>query len=450
MPDWREPLAIYVLSLLASGERKSPVFARMINPIREWQRQRGMSLQLSIISAENDIKLTNEKLGRRRADAARGRPMEEGDESMDELLRHLAKLEQDKPRPPSLIATEITTEAIAELLVENDERGLIAAAEGDTLDVMLGRYSQGKPNFGLWLSGHAGDAIDIRRKGRPPLRLARPALTVALSVQPEAIADLLASKAAAGRGVLARFFFSRPKSLLGHRDLCPARIPTDDLDWYGSRLHQLLDRAVPKDPDVLHLSPGANDLFLEFRAWVERELRPNGQFSDHTAWGAKLAGAIARIAGVLHGIGDPTRLKSAIETDTMAAALAWAPYLEAHERHVAWLAGDDSASLIAERILAWARRTGRDSFTHNEAFNGVRGSLVRKADDIDPALHLLEELAWVRHAAPLARTGPGRPQGRRFEVNPAAWTCDLEPSPQNARNTQNSAGDTEQGSGGGE
>lgn len=444
MPDWREPLAIYVLVLMLSGERKSPVFGRMINPIREWQRQRGLSMALSVAMADNEIKLLNEKLSSKRAKAAKKDGSTDGD-SMAELLRKLTELEQSRPKPPALIATESTTEAIADLLAENNERGMIAAAEGDILDVMLGRYGQGKPNFGLWLSGHAGDSIEIRRKGRPTLRLARPALTVALAVQPDAISDLLASKAAAGRGVLARFFFSRPQTKLGYRNLTPPKVPTAAADWYGTRLHQLLDNPVPDEPKILRLSPGADRLLLQLRHWIETELRPEGLFDDHKAWGAKLAGAIVRIAGVLHGVAHPDLEDEAIDEKTMDAALTWVPYLEAHERYVAWLAGDDGVTVIADRILAWARRGKANVFSRNDAFNAVRGILVKVAKDLDMPLELLEELCWIRPLKEKPRSGPGRPPSKRFEVNPLVHAPASKPAPHNTQNTQNPAGPKQPG-----
>lgn len=438
-PDWREILAVYVLALLPSGERKSAVFAKMIKPIREWQRSQGISMAATIASMENEIRVTKDKLSRRRAEAAK-QTSQPGD-SMEDLLRQLAELEEEKPKPPSMVASEATTEAIADLLVDNNERGMLAAAEGDAIDVMMGRYSQGKPNFGLWLSGHAGDSYEIRRRMRPTIRLERPALTVALAIQPEAAKDLVSSKAAAGRGVLGRFFFSCPQSKVGYRDLQPPPIPIDLNDWYGARLHQLLDKPVPDEPVVLSLSDDAAAQFLAFRATLEADLRPEGRFSDRGSWGSKLAGAVARIAGILHGVANPELTNPVIDAGTMRAALAWVPYLEAHELYVGWVAGDNSIAALAERILAWIGRKSVPDFSHNDCFNAVRTSLINEAKTIDPALDLLEELHWIRVTAePALPPRRGRPRGSRYQVNPAALGGTRPPLPQNTQNTQKAAG----------
>ncbi len=252
----------------------------------------------------------------------------------------------------------------------------------------------------------------------------------------------MSSRAAAGRGVLARFFFARPASKLGFRDLEPPAVSTSASDWYGARLHLLLDRRVPDEPALLHLSSEASQLLLEFRKRVETELRPDGKFSDHAAWGGKLAGAVVRIAGVLHGIGHPNTVDAGIDAETMQAALAWAPYLESHERHVAWLAGDNGATTVAERILGWVERHHLTEFTHNQAYNAVRGSRVQKSKDLDAPLALLEELGCIRAKTTTTQPrGPGRPSSRLYEVNPWLHDPDHETAPQYTQNTQYSGPD---------
>ncbi len=437
-PDWQEPLTLYVMVLLDSGERKSPVFKLMIGPVYDWQRQLQLSMELDIAEAENDIDILQERLNQARKDAAKGKNTKPG-QSIHDLARELRDLESSKPSAPSLIATESTTEAIADVLIENKERGMLAATEADILDVMLGRYSSGRPNFGLWLSGHAGDHYEVRRKGREPIRLARPALTVALAIQPGAIQDLMSSAAAEGRGLLARFLFSSPSSIVGYRELEPAPIPTPLSDWYGARIHKLLDRPVDTDPRVLRLDDEADKLLRRLRERIEAELRPGGELASNKPWGNKLPGAIVRIAGILHGISDPDLRCTTINGETMAAAIAWAPYLLAHQRFVASQAGLDTTALVAQRILEWAHRERKTDFSRRDAFNGVRGRLARRTKDIDEALDFLQDLGWIRamEKTPPRNPAGGRKPSPRFEVNPAASSSDDAPTTQNTHNAQN-------------
>jgi len=436
-PDWREVIAIYALLLLSSGERKSAVFSLMVSPVHSWQDAQASAMAPAIRQFENEQQVAKEKIRNQRRSAAKSNSDHE--DSLEELVEGLARMEQEAPKPPSLVATEATTEAIADMLIQNHERGMLAAAEGDAFDVMLGRYGQGRPNFGLWLSGHAGDSMAIRRKGRETLKLRRPALCVAMCVQPSVALELLASPDAVGRGVVARFMFSVPESEVGYREIEPPAIPRELTDWYGAKVHQLLDRPVPATPELLRLDQQAGALLREFRAQVEADLRPGGDLADRMSWGSKLPGAILRIAGVLHVVGSGGHGNGYIDIETMTAALAWDQYLRHHERLATSLASQDPALPIAERIVDWLRRHELTEFSQNECFNGVRSAQVKKAKDIAPALDLLIDHGWIR-----AQPSPQRPPGRagrtpspRFSVNPDACSYEARQASHNTHNTQN-------------
>jgi putative DNA primase/helicase len=446
--DWKEVISIYVLLLLASGERKSAVFSMMVGPIHSWQDAQASAMAPAIRQFENDQQIAKEKIRSQRRATAKSKNNHE--ESLEDLVEGLAQMEQEAPKPPSLIATEATTEAIVDMLIQNHERGMLAAAEGDAFDVMLGRYGQGRPNFGLWLSGHAGDSIAIRRKGRETLKLRRPSLCVAMCVQPSVALELLASPEAVGRGVVARFFYSVPESEIGYREIEPQAVPRELTDWYGAKVHQLLDRPVPPTPDLLRLDQHAGALFREFRTQVEVDLRPGGDLASRPAWGSKLPGAILRIAGVLHVVGAGDRGDGYIDINTMRAALAWDRYLRDHERLATSLANQDPAVAVAIRIVDWLRIRALEEFSHNECFNTVRSSQIKKAKDIDPALELLIDYGWIQSKPPPPRPPgkAGRAPSPRFIVNPDTHTHEARQAPHNTHNTHNQPSDDSPEAGG--
>ncbi len=436
--DWREVISIYVLILLRSGERKSAVFSRLIGPIYEWQKHQASGMAKEISAFQNDVAVMKEKVRRGRRRAAAEDEAEDDGESLDDLTRSLAALQQTEPKPPSMVASEATTEAIADMLFENKERGLLASPEGDAIDVMLGRYGQGRPNFGLWLSGHSGDAITIRRKGRPPLSLSKPVLTVAMTIQPAAAKDLLDSKQAEGRGVLARFLYSLPATRVGYRNLTPDPVPTALSDWYGTRLHRLLDTPVPDEPRMLRLTDEAGDLLLVFRERVEVDLRPSGLLGDQNSWGSKLPGAILRIAAVLHLVGNGGFGNGLVDLPTMNAALSWAPYLIAHQELVMGQGGEDPNLVIAKKIVAWIRRKNLHEFSANDAFNAVRSSTAPSSKDVIEPLSILLDHGAIRALPPKPRpaSARGRPPSPRYEVHPDVLRNPGK-APQNTHNTQN-------------
>lgn len=224
----REPPALWSLVLLGSGNRKSGTFADLLAPVMRWQRDETTRLGPIIARQHEGRKVDEARLTRLRADAAKAKPDEAARmrEEAVALAAHMAEEELDVV--PQLVAGDATPEAAGELLMRNRERLLLAAPEADALDVMLGRYNRGQANFGLFQAGHAGDAFSDVRRGRAGTRLERPALSVALTVQPEAVAELFGNRQASGRGLLARFLTVAPPFAQGlprHRPATRARPP---------------------------------------------------------------------------------------------------------------------------------------------------------------------------------------------------------------------------------
>lgn len=436
-PGWREQLSLYVVVLLPSGERKTAVVRELTKPIYAWQRDVATGMQDEILRIQNEEEVVRGRLNRARNAAARAGDGDLGD--IHDIMRSLAELESSKPTPPRMIVTEGTAEAIAEVLVKNHEVAMLAAAEGDAFDIMLGRYS-GSPNFGVWLSGHSGDPVDSVRRGREADRLENPALQVALCIQPAAVADLLSSPAANGRGVLARFFFAVPESKVGFRELVPPPIPTTLVDHFGTRMQTNLSIPIPSEPRIITLSEEAREMFTAYRQRNEVSLRPDGELSLVRSWGSKLPGGLARIAGILRMFDTPDA--RVIDATTMRCALCLHEYLFAHYSHVAVLAGDDAVIDLARRIDAWIRTKRVRSFTLRDAFDKVRRKGM-KAQELEPALELLEDRRRIRRQPPPVKTGGGRPPSPSFEVNPSlsGMGCPLPQNPQNPQNSPSAGGE---------
>ncbi|MCC6427041.1 MAG: DUF3987 domain-containing protein [Phycisphaerales bacterium] len=424
---WREILVIWVLILLTSGERKSGTFRRLTDPIIEWERDEAARLGPDLAAAREEREIVEAERQAARKRAGKGDP--EARKLAKELAQQLAAM--NEITPPTLITTDATSEALLSLLVANGERALVASPEADALDVLMGRYDdKARPNMGIWLKGYSGDRVRVHRKGRDPEFLEKPALSVALTTQPDAVRGMYASRAAHGRGLLARFFPALPDSKVGEREVAMPPVAEPLEMAYVTTIRKLLE--IPLDlslgPRIVRLSPDAADLFMEFERKIEAELGRRGSLCESKEWGAKLCGGILRIAGILHcievhGRGSARSAGSALEVNlvTMKAALAWAPYLIEHEALTAGIVGCDPDTATAGRILRWLERipTTDMGFSRRDCFTAVRGRHIQAVRDIDGALRLLAELGYIR---PLAPSKPGeqggRPASHRWAINP--------------------------------
>jgi hypothetical protein len=289
---------------------------------------------------------------------------------------------------------------------------------------MAGRYNQNAgPNLGVYLKGHAGDLLKVDRRGRPSEYVERPCLTIGLTVQPEVLQGLAGRPGFRGRGLLARFLYSLPPSMVGRRQAGAPPAPQAVTNRYALELQALaasLTRPPDDDPTVLTLDPQGDELLLGLERALEPRLAANsGDLAHLAGWAAKLAGATCRLAALLHlashvrdGWAHP------ISADTFAGALRLADYLIDHARAVFDLMGADPRIDDARWLLDWITRTNQVQFSRRDAHQAARGRFP-KATDLEPTLTLLEEHGWLRRvdADPPGPKG-GRPPSPRFLVNP--------------------------------
>jgi replicative DNA helicase len=296
-------------------------------------------------------------------------------------------------------------------------------------DQMAGRHNQQVgPNLGVYLKGHAGDLLKVDRRGRDPEYVEQPCLTIGLAVQPEVLRGLASRPGFRGRGLLARFLYSLPASLVGRRQPGAPPIPQTVNDRYALELQalaaSLTTPAGPAGgdrPALLVLDQEAAELLLGF----ERELEPrlaagSGDLAHLAGWAAKLAGATCRLAALLH-LASHLRdgWNRPIGAGTFAAAIGLAGYLVEHARAVFDLMGADPRVDDARWLLEWISRTHQAQFTRRDAHHAAPRGRFPKATDLDPALALLEEHGWLRRVdADSASPRGGRPPSPRFLVNP--------------------------------
>jgi replicative DNA helicase len=423
-PGWREPLCLFVAIGMDAGARKSSVFSALTRPVADFERVQAAAALPGITETATLRRIADQAATAAEAAASKA-PADQQEERQAEAIARAAEAANlIVPPMPRWLVDDATPEALAGLLATYGRIALLSA-EGDVFDQMAGRYNQtAGPNLGVYLKGHAGDLLKVDRRGRPPEYVQRPCLTIGLTVQPEVLQGLAGRPGFRGRGLLARFLYSLPPSLVGRRQPGAPPVPQAVVDRYTLELHALaasLSAPTGDDgPAVLALDPPADELLLGF----ERELEPrlaagSGDLAHLAGWAAKLAGATCRLAALLHlashlrdGWAQP------IGADTFAAAVRLAGYLVEHARRVFDLMGADPQVEEARWLLDWIARTNQMQFSRRDAHQAVRGRF-RKATDLEPALALLEEHGYLRRvdADPPGPKG-GRPPSPRFLINP--------------------------------
>jgi putative DNA primase/helicase len=299
---------------------------------------------------------------------------------------------------------DITMEAIPEKLAANQERGTVISDEAGIFETMAGLYNDGKANIDVMLQAHAGSTVRVDRKGREPIILHRPALSLALAVQPHIIEELSSGskKRFRGTGVLARMLFAIPKSNIGSRSVRnTVEIPTSAQKQYAHTVKTLLqigDLSGNDDvsnPKVMLLNPAARELWYDFAQWVEDRQGEGGEFNSIQDWTGKLPGVCLRIAGLLH-LAEHLNAEMAITEQTVQKSVELCKKLIPHAQKAFGMMGVDPVIADAKFALEWIMRNakrdevGRLIFKQHDLHNCSRFR-ASTADRPLKALSVLEE-----------------------------------------------------------
>jgi hypothetical protein len=423
-----EPLNLFTVVALAPGNRKSAVFTDVTVPLTEYEKVKVTQLKPQVAAAENQLDIKKARLSQVQAKAAKADAHEYPAllKEANDLAKEIANL--TIPSLPRLLAMDVTPEKLGSLLFEHEGRMAVLSPEGEVFELMAGRYSsKGTSNFEVYLKGHAGDDLRVDRMSRAPEFVHKPALTLGLAVQPDVIRGLADKPCFRGRGLLGRFLYALPQSLVGRRDPDPPSVPPCVQASYRENLLWLLNLPCPEDgqgdqePAKLALSPPAYAQWLQFSAWLEPQLDEHGDLGGMADWAGKLAGAVARIAGLLHladrACEPAPSWQGSVQAPTMERALAIGRYLIPHARAAFALMGADPVVEHAKYVLAWLKRKGVEALTRRDLFEGTKGRFKRVEELVAP-LDLLVNHGYLRELALTSHSGPGRKPSPSYGVNP--------------------------------
>jgi hypothetical protein len=420
-PDYFEPVNIWTCVALPPGNRKTAVLGALTQPLMEWEDQQRILLEPIIAKMVSEEQTLNAKINalRQKAGKSEGSNLKE---IQNDILQYEAELPLI-PKMPQLWTSDVTPENLGVIMAENDERMAILSDEGGIFDILAGRYSNGIPNLDIFLQSHAGSSVRVNRGSRSPLYLHKPALSLGLSPQPDVLKGLTANPSFRGRGLLARFLYGLPPSTLGYRLLNTQPISSETRVNYSNLMHALLsspwslDEHDKKTSHVIKLSADSYELWKCFERHIEPLMRVGEKYSHITDWAGKLAGAIVRMAGLLHIIRHAFQQPwlKAIQSEDMQAAIDIGNIMGEHALAVFEMMGADPAVEGAHIILYWIQKRFIRSFTFRECHQAHK-SRFKKATQMRPAMEVLIEEGILRRVEATNKVAH-RPS-EIFQVNP--------------------------------
>lgn len=332
-------------------------------------------------------------------------------EDVTQAKTELASLEPVKPL--RLLADDVTQEALQKLMADNDGRMGIVSAEGGIFEIMAGRYTSNSVNVEVFLKAFSGDPIFIDRVGRAPQQIPHPALTMLLSVQPVVIRNIMSNSAFRGRGLLARFLFAQPKSMVGSRRYDSDPIPQGLKSAYRNLIHDLL--SITGNRDCIRFDAGAYEESKEF--FEQLEPQHMNQLFEIEDWSGKFHGTVMRIAGLLHCMRYGHEAASClVNAQTVKDAIIIGEYFLEHTKAVFLTtsnADTEDAGYVLRRLK---EEPPQGSVSKRDLLRLCRK--FHKGEDLSGALTVLLDRGYLREAPREDYKGQGRKPGERYDINP--------------------------------
>jgi hypothetical protein len=424
-PWWAEPLNIFTVSVLGSGNRKSAVERATTGALVRWETRTRVMRAPDNHAAQSKRRIAEKALAKAERDAAEEQDTEKrraAAQAAAELAREVAALPDTAEL--QLIADDATPETLKTLLAEQGGRIAILSAEGTVFELMSGRYSTNNaPNLEVYLHGHAGDRIVVNRRGRHET-IDDPALTIGVTVQPDVLQSFSNHPSLRRRGLTARFLYALPESYVGRRAIGPPPIPEPVAAAYEEGLVALANLPLSPIPHQLLLDPAATTRFRAFQRAIEPQLGEFGRLGDMADWGSKLPGAVARIAGLLHLAThalEPAPWAVPIPLDTIEAAIRIGEYAIPHALAAADAMGWGDANADAAYLLRWlSKRIEAEGPLAPLAEQVIWQATKRrfgKADRLRSAINVLVDHGYLR-LIPVERKATGQPPRPTYATSP--------------------------------
>lgn len=418
-PDYTEPANLWTCTPLPPANRKTFVVNMARRPfdafLSAWRKEHGRE---HAIKCQERAALEKRR-GQLTDRLAKAEDDEDYRETKAELETCIDQLGEIDTYVPRFFADDVTPERLVVLMSQHGGRISILSDEGGCFDHFAGLYNK-RPNIDVYMHSHSGGTIyRDRQTDGEEVCVEQAALTLGLSPQPQVIEQMTSKDRLQGRGILARFLWSFPKSTLGVRDWTPQPIPNGAKVPYAQTILALLAWS-PESPLRVKLSAGAFRLWIEAARGFELQLAEGGALSSPgiQEWAGKLPGAIARVALLLH-MTLSGKQKLVVGPETMARAIAIGEYLVPHARAAFKILRTDPATDAARVLQQWIinrAAEGESTFTKSQAQQNHK-SRFPNVSDMDKPLQILVDRQVCRPTRSETK-GPGRPSAW-YEINPA-------------------------------
>jgi hypothetical protein len=353
---YKEQLSFYNVIGLGSGNRKSEVLKTLRWPLVEIE-----SNLIAQVRPERARQIAERKAYEQALEGLQAKARSKGvtPSLMVDIQAATEKLEKCRVQPlPKIFADNVTPEKHAALIAEQGSNSIIEP-EGGFFEG-LSRYGNNKSAQVDYLNkAYGGESFRVDRQGGDSIIAEKPHCVLHFSIQPHLVLAIRSNADFMGTGFANRFLFSLPQSLIGNRSLDTPQVQVGLLEGWKMAIENLFNSCVGISRQVT-IEPSGYQLLRDFQEALEPQLITN--LLPIQGWASKLPGALIRIAALYELAANPQA--TLVSCENIKAAIALAPYLQAHALQALTTAAEDQpmhkvlAYLVAKQEALEPQETG--------------------------------------------------------------------------------------------
>ena len=414
---------LFTMTVMESGTGKSEIMNVLKKPIEDFVKDYNWKNREKIAMDENWSSVLRERVSKAKKQCVSGKAdysdLEEAQRELD-AFRPMKKLR--------CITDNATSEALENLLAENDGVMSVVSTEGGVIDIMGGRYSKdGGSNIDIYLHGYSNESFDKDRAGQGHVHVDHLYLNVIFSIQPRVLKDFM-RRDFIEKGMTSRFLYSIPRELEERLLRDSPNIEPLVLADYENKIRDIMsiERNVGA-PYELRFSKEATELMISYNDdAIQKRIKEDLACIKRTA--RRIIGQTIRLAGVLHlmAYGSEAVEKREISAQTVEKAIRLTNYFLEHTK-AAHKTVEDSEE-IKNLKYVWEKCRGLKvpEFSSDVLREKCRGRL-RTNEEQKPYITGLIERGYLREMPEDKKNKgkDGRPMAARYRINPLLYKAVL-------------------------
>lgn len=414
---------LFTMTVMESGTGKSEIMNVLKKPIEDFVKDYNWKNREKIAMDENWSSVLRERVSKAKKQCVSGKAdysdLEEAQRELD-AFRPMKKLR--------CITDNATSEALENLLAENNGVMSVVSTEGGVIDIMGGRYSKdGASNIDIYLHGYSNESFDKDRAGQGHVHVDHLYLTVIFSIQPRVLKDFM-RRDFIEKGMTSRYLYSIPRELEERLLRDSPNIEPLVLADYENKIRDIMsiERNVGA-PYELRFSKEATELMISYNDdAIQKRIKEDLACIKRTA--RRIIGQTIRLAGVLHLMehGSEAVEKREISAQTVEKAIRLTDYFLEHTK-AAHKTVEDSEE-IKNLKYVWEKCRGLKvpEFSSDVLREKCRGRL-RTNEEQKPYITGLIERGYLRELPEDKKNKgkDGRPMAARYRINPLLYKAVL-------------------------